>query len=170
MHTSWSLPMPGNPSPLGLRLPAPGSSPPSPLYHANSHRSTWRAQMPEWTPLLNHLSPGLPSLTGSSCPPSVPRPASRGLVRVQSSRHVPRVKLTSAISRFPTPIVSAGPLCLAQNRSSAVPWPVRVERLASSVSRQLQSHVYQPATVKRSQARRRCPYLQEISYQSSLQQ
>lgn len=55
------------------------------------------------------------------------------LALVLTSRRDLRVKLTWAISRVPTPMVSAGPLCRAQNRSSGVPWPVRVERLASSV-------------------------------------
>ena len=145
MHTSSAYAM--QPAPPGA--PAPGSPPflPFPTRLSPPHVAGTNAGV---TSLLNHLLRSCHSLTGSSCPPSVRRPASRGLVRVpaSSSRHDPRVKLTSAISRLPTPIVSAGPLCLAQNRSSAVPWPVRVERLASSVSRQLQSHVSKLTTDK----------------------
>jgi hypothetical protein len=134
------LPTPCLARPLRIRLPA--------LLPTNSHRSTWRTQR-RVDSTSHFLSPGLLALLRTHwffLSTFSAAPCFTGVstyVPVPMLRHVPRIKLTCAISRLPTPMVSSAPLCRAQNLSSGVPWPVRVDALASSASSQLQSHVSQ---------------------------
>lgn len=161
MHTSWAYLCPSTYSP---GVPAPGS----PLCHATLTvpRGVLNAGL---TPLLNHLSPGRPSLTGPSCSPSLPRPASRGLVPVPVSRHHPRINSPgqSAASQplwsLPTPSVlpRTGPQGYrGPSGSNVSPHLCHVSINPTSLNW---------ARLKCSQARRGYSYLQETSYQSSPQ-